>query len=329
MKRWWTRMVVVGMMLFMLTGCIASQTETTINADGTGTNTLKIGMEASAMAMMASMGDTGGGNPFESVKDDTADLPAEWEVVTSDWKEKLGDQNFEGVQVAMKFKNVATLNEQLVELGNQSGSGDNPAGGILANLKVEETADGFIVTGTGNSTNLAESGATSGMGDSADALKNAVLVWKVTMPGEITEYEPKEIATVAGNTITWRFPADRTATFDLRAVSTKSGGGSLPLILGIVGGLLVLGGLAFFLMNRRKTAVAVPAAPYAQPGAYNPNAQYGQQGGYGQQPGSYDPNAQYGQQPGSYDANAQYGQQPGGGSGQQPGSTDPNDPTRR
>ncbi|HYF65098.1 MAG TPA: hypothetical protein VD886_19890 [Herpetosiphonaceae bacterium] len=320
MKQWWTRIVALTAALFLLSGCIASQTETKINADGSGTNTLKVGIEASALGFLKGAGGTEGEDPFQSAKDGTADLPPEWEATTADWKETLNDQEFEGVQITMKFKNIAMLNEQLAQMTEQNASdGSNPAGGTLQGLKVEETADGFVASGTATTADLAAGSESSGLGDSADALKSAVITWSVTMPGAIKEYEPKDIAKVSGNTITWTFPADRAETYNLRVVGSKSGGagGSLPLILIAVGGLLLLGGLAFFVMNRRKAA---PAPAFGQPGAYDPNAGYNPNAGYGQgQQG-------YGQQPGTYDPNAGYGQQGGYG---QPGSQDPNDPNRR
>lgn len=315
MKQWWTRIVALTTALFLLSGCIASQTETKINADGSGTNTLKVGIEASALGFLKGAGGTEGEDPFQSAKDSTSSLPAEWEATTTDWKEEVNGQKFEGVQITMKFKDIAMLNEQLAQMTEQNASDNNPAGGALQGLKVEETADGFVATGTATTADLAAGSDSSGLGAGADALKDAVITWSVTMPGAIKEYEPQDIATVTGNTITWRFPADRTETYNLRVVGSKSGGagGSLPLILGVVGGLLLLGGLAFFVMNRRK---ATPAPAFAQPGAYDPNAAYGQPGQqpYGQQPGSYDPNAGYGQQQGGYG---------------QPGPNDPNDPNRR
>lgn len=295
MKQWWTRIVALTAALFLLSGCIASQTETKINADGSGTNTLKVGIESSAMGFLKSAGGSESEDPFQSAKDSTSALPAEWEATTTDWKETLNGQDFEGVQITMKFKDIAMLNEQLAQMTEQNSSDDsNPAGGTLQGLKVEETADGFVATGTATTSDLAAGSESSGLGDSADALKNAVITWSVTMPGAIKEYEPQDIAKVDGNTVTWTFPADKAETYNLRVVGSKSGGagGSLPLILGVVGGLLLLGGLAFFVMNRRKAA---PAPAYSQPGSYDPNAGYGQQpGGYGQQPGGYgqpgDPN---------------------------------------
>jgi hypothetical protein len=351
MKRWLNRAIVAILASVMLTGCIASQTETKINADGSGTNTVKFGIEAQYIGMLSGLGGSETDDPFKAAKDEAAGFPAEWEAKTSDWKEKIDNRDFQGVQIDMKFKDLAMLNAQLEQIASQSSS-DNPAGGSLTGLKVEEINNEFVVTGTANATDLAASGDTAGLGGGMEELRKAVIVWRVTMPGAVKEALPAEITTKDGNTVTWKIPADKTASYDLRIVAGKtggsSGGGSLPLILGLVGGLILLGGLAFFFMNRRKAAPAV-AAPYGQPGGYDPNASYGQPGGYQQpgqpggyqqpgqpggypQPGTYDPNPNYGQQPGQPGGYQQPGQ-PGGyqqpGQPGQPGTYDPNDPNRR
>ncbi len=334
MKRWLNRALAATLALVMLSGCIASQTETKINADGSGTNTVKFGIESQYMGMLSGMAGSGDEDLFKDAKDEAAAFPAEWQAKTSDWKEKIDGREFQGVQIDMQFKDLATLNAQLEQIASQSSS-DNPAGGSLAGLKVEEINNEFVVSGTANATDLAAEGDAAGLGGGMEALQSAVIMWRVTMPGAVKEALPAEITTKDGNTVTWKIPANKTATYDLRIVSAKTGGssgGSLPLILGVLGGLILLGGLAFFFMNRRKATPAV-AAPYGQPGGYDPNAGYqqpGQPGGY-QQPGTYDQPGGYQQpgqpggyqQPGTYDQPGGY-QQPG-----QPGTSDPNDPNRR
>ena len=344
MKNWFSRVLVLMIAGLVLSGCVASQAETKINADGTGTNTFKIGFASEFSSFFA--GAAGDEDPFKQPKDDVANYPKEWEATVNDqWKEKLGEKEFSGIQIDMKFKDLAMLNAQLTEFTKNSESADNPTGGALANLKVEEVNNEFVVSGTANATDLAaEAEADPSMAGMGEELKKAVIVWKVTMPGEVKSFEPADIGTKDGNTVTWKIPVDKTATYQLKAVSAKSGGGlgggsSLPLILGIIGALALLGGLAFFFMNRnKKPAVAAPtnygtppAGNYGQP--YDPNAGYNQpQGGY-QQP--YDPNAGYNQPQGGYqqpyDPNAGYNQ-PQAGSGQvnpydQP--QNPNDPNRR
>ncbi|MCA0351936.1 MAG: hypothetical protein LCH85_08045 [Chloroflexi bacterium] len=289
MKQWMSRML-LGVLAIALSGCVASQVETTISGDGSGTNTFKVGMDAETMAMMSSMGGTEGEDPFKKTKDDVSGYPAEWSATTSDWKEKLGETEFQGVQVNMKFANLATLNEQLNQFLTDSGSSDSPTGQALSNLKVTDDGETFTVSGNAVATDLAAAAESesSGMPGMGDSLKKAVIVWQVTLPGEVSSVEPAEIATVNGSTVTWKIPVDKTATYTLKAVSTKSGGGAggsnLPLILGGVGLLVVLAGVGFFVMSRRKAAPV--AAGYQQYGGqtYDPNAQQNQQQGY------YDPN---------------------------------------
>lgn len=289
MKQWMSRML-LGVLAIALSGCVASQVETTISGDGSGTNTFKVGMDAETMAMMASMGGTEGEDPFKETKDDVSGYPAEWAATTSDWKEKLGETEFQGVQINMKFANLATLNEQLSQFLTDSGSSDSPTGQALSNLKVTDDGETFTVSGNAMATDLAAAAESEGAGmpGMGDSLKKAVIVWQVTLPGEVSSVEPAEIATVNGSTVTWKIPVDKTAQYTLKAVSTKSGGGAggsnLPLILGGVGLLVVLAGVGFFVMSRRKAAPV--AAGYQQYGGqtYDPNAQQNQQQGY------YDPN---------------------------------------
>ncbi len=59
MKRWLNRALAATLALVMLSGCIASQTETKINADGSGTNTVKFGIESQYMGMLSGMGGSG------------------------------------------------------------------------------------------------------------------------------------------------------------------------------------------------------------------------------------------------------------------------------
>ncbi len=278
MKQWMSR-ILLGVLALSLSGCVASQAETKITSDGSGTNTFKVGFEEESLAMLQSMGGEEMQDPFKDVKDSTAEYPAEWGATTSDWQETINGQAFKGVKIDMKFANLATLNEQLSKFLSDSGGETNPTGQALSNLKVTDDGKTFIVTGDAVATDLAAAAAeggseTAGM-PGMEKLNQAVIVWQVTLPGEVTESGPADITTVNGNTVTWKIPADKAATYSLKAVSSKSGGGSssLPLILGGIGLLVVLAGVAFFVLNRRKAAPV--AAGYQQYGGqtYDPNAQ--------------------------------------------------------
>lgn len=323
MKHWYSRILGVMLLGIMLSGCFASQTESKINSDGTGTTVFKMGFDSQYAPLLKSAGN--GEDPFAEPKKDAATYPAEWETKVEDWKEKIGDVQYEGIIMTMKFSNLAMMNEQLAKITTDSGSGTSggpSSSGMLTNMKAEEVNGEFVVTGNANAVDLGkEAEADPSMASYAPELRKALVVWQVTMPGTIKSFEPDTIATKSGNTVTWKIPADKVESYNLKIVSAKSGGGgvggmSLPLILGIVGGLVVLGGLAYFFMSRKKAA-PVATTNYGQ---YDPNAGYNQQqGGYQQPQGGYqqpyDPNAGYGQQQ-PYQQNP-YDQQ------------NPNDPNRR
>ncbi|WP_110516195.1 LppM family (lipo)protein [Herpetosiphon llansteffanensis] len=277
MKQWMSR-ILLGVLAISLSGCIASQTETKITSDGSGTNTFKVGLGEKALGMFTSLGGSEAEEPFANVKEDIAAYPAEWGATSTDWQETINGTVYKGVKVDMKFANLAMLNEQLGKFMTDSGGDDSPTGQALSNMQVTNDGDTFTVTGNATATDLAATLKDQGgaemesLAGQVEDPKTAVIVWQVTLPGDITESSPAEITKVNGDTVTWTIPVDKTATYSLKAVAEK-GSSSLPLILGGIGLLVVLAGVAFFVMSRRKAAPV--AAGYQQYGGqtYDPNAQ--------------------------------------------------------
>lgn len=145
--------------------------------------------------------------------------------------------------------------------------------------------------------------ATSGGSASADSVPGLELNYSVTFPGKVTEADGGK---VDGNKVTFT---------DSMNHKVKGKDGSIPMWAWILVGVGVLavvaGGVAAFVITRKKKNQA-QASPYAAPGqGYDPNqpfpAQPGQQPGYGAAPqGSGQPG--YGAQP---DSSQAYGGQPG------------------
>lgn len=139
-----------------------------------------------------------------------------------------------------------------------------------------------------------------GSGDDSDHVE---ITQSVTFPGKVTEADGGK---VEGNKVTFT---------DLEGHTVKGKDGSIPMWVWILVGVGVLavvaGGVAAFVITRKKKNQA-QASPYAAPGqGYDPNqpfpAQPGQQPGYGAAPqGSGQPG--YGAQP---DSSQAYGGQPG------------------
>ena len=147
--------------------------------------------------------------------------------------------------------------------------------------------------------------ATSGGSSStADSVPGLELNYSVTFPGKVTEADGGK---VEGNKVTFT---------DSMNHKVKGKDGSIPMWVWILVGVGVLavvaGGVAAFVITRKKKKNQAQASPYAAPGqGYDPNqpfpAQPGQQPGYGAAPqGSGQPG--FGAQP---DSSQAYGGQPG------------------
>jgi len=162
--------------------------------------------------------------------------------------------------------------------------------------------------------------ATPGGSASADSVPGLELNYSVTFPGKVTEADGGK---VDGNKVTFT---------DSMNHKVKGKDGSIPMWVWILVGVGVLavvaGGVAAFVITRKKKNQA-QASPYAAPGqGYDPNQPFPAQPGYGavpQSPGQPDYSAQPGTQPGYGAPQAQpgqpgYGSQPGQpGYGSQPG----------
>ena len=296
MRQFVVRLALMSAALLFFTGCIAQQAETTINADGSGTNVIRVGFSQQAMAMISGMDEGNSEDPFADLRGQEDSLPAEWNAQLNDWE----DETFTGIEIAMEFADLPMLQAQLDQMfgGSDPNSPGNITGGSLyQNIRVEEINDEIVITAVAD---------TSGMGleeqgMDASMFADASLFWEVTMPGTIQEYTAQEIAIQEGNTVRWTFPLDQPDTYDLRVVGAKSGGigGASPLVLvlGGAGALLLVAGLVMFFMNRSTARPATATTYNSGPGAtgtyagndYNQATNDDNQAGYAPSGNTYDP----------------------------------------
>lgn len=111
-------------------------------------------------------------------------------------------------------------------------------------LTIVRDGDDYVVEGEMDMTGEEFAGdeLTAGMADSMD------IAVSVTFPGEIKESNGE----VEGNTVTWQPEAGQVTKMEARGSATADSGINLPLILGIVLGLLVLGAIIAAVLGSKK-----------------------------------------------------------------------------
>ncbi|MBA3470639.1 MAG: hypothetical protein H0T53_13455 [Herpetosiphonaceae bacterium] len=260
----------------LLSGCITQQTETVIRPDGSGTQVFRIGISQQFLDL-AGMGGQGSIDPTDALSDigtGTAELPAEWQATNEPWEST--DRQYEGAQISMQFRDLAMLEDQLME----SALGSSNSLVIFDDVSVSEEDGSYVIRATvASATGTEELGLGSEFGDlQGGAFGNVVPTasWRIEMPGEITEWSEQELATQEGNAVTYSFPFPLDRPYEIVVRAKVKPGISLQVML-IVVGMLVLGLatiLAGVVLNRRNRRVAAqpipPTGPLAPPpGVWN------------------------------------------------------------
>lgn len=211
MTKWFARIFSIGVTILLLTGCVTSQTTTTINPDGSGTNEMKIGFTRLVLDTLEEEGD-----PFADVETGIQMTPEGWEANIERWE----TDEYKGLRMEMKFANLEMLEDQLNSL-----LGPESDEGTFERFDVRQDGSDVII-----STQLVQ----EGMGEEeADPEMLALLegfkvTWTVDMPS-LGTYSEEGIATREGNRVTWEFPlTEESRTYNLNVSGSLMPSGGQP-----------------------------------------------------------------------------------------------------
>ncbi|MEX2323994.1 MAG: hypothetical protein WEA29_09530 [Acidimicrobiia bacterium] len=205
-----------------------------INADGSGTLIVEIGMDEEAQSFFLQ----GTDDPFED--QDMSDFPN-----ARQRQERRGDMDFWIVEtdvddIAAETGNVLALEDSLLE---------------TFSITITDTL--VTVSATASGEDFGDAGGEFDPSVVEDSVSANV---RITMPGAITSHNA---TSQNGNELTWSIPLfggaiQINAESDPRGTAASGGGGlSLPLIIGI---LVVLAAAAFFFLRKKSADAAAAAA---------------------------------------------------------------------
>ncbi|WP_121251679.1 LppM family (lipo)protein [Nocardioides ferulae] len=234
----------VGVLLFVLSGCFKLDMDMEVHEDDTVGGTMVVAMEKSVMDMFGAMGE---GEMDMSEMFDTGDLP---EGASAEDYEEDG---FVGQRIT--FDDVSL--DEFAQTTSEDESGQ---------LSIERDGDVFRVSGVFDMDMSEEEAEMFG---AADMMADAEIRVRLSFPGEVTESNGE----VDGNTVTWT-PEPGEST-ELTAVAEAEGGGSggSGLVVGlVVGGLVLLAAVAVLVvvLLRRRSTPPSPPGPSGPPPAGPP-----------------------------------------------------------
>ncbi|HEY1015824.1 MAG TPA: hypothetical protein VGE07_24155, partial [Herpetosiphonaceae bacterium] len=233
---------IAGLMILswaLLVGCVTQRTTTNIKGDGSGTNDLRIGFSRQFLALAGMNGGSGGSNQADALFDQldglAEDLPAEWNARSEPWESE--DKEFRGTRLLMDFKDLEMLSQQF----SPEQLGSNPLAGVFQEFEARRDGASFVIHAK-----IDMSGAGEELGAEAEQMQSLLdsgmlgdskpeLVWRIELPGEITEWSERESAVHEGNAVTYTFPltGGQSYVIDIRGKSAV--GLPSPLVL-VVGG---------------------------------------------------------------------------------------------
>ncbi len=246
-----------------LSGCVRLDRSVNLNSDGSGTFALQVGFSTQLLSLV---GNDAQQQLDTAIRQSAAKSGAKVTASQSD--------GYDYWKLSYTFKNIAQLNTLLntpPDLGSAAATTGLPTTGGTETFKVTQTS-GFLsntyhVTGNLDFSGGTGAGAIGTTGPGASLLADARETFAVTFPGGVSAHKG---GTVSGDTVTYTLKFGDTATVD--ATGGSSAGSAIGLGVGGLVVLLAIGGLAFFLLRRRNTAVAPaspapfgPASTYPQP----------------------------------------------------------------
>jgi hypothetical protein len=231
----------VALVALVTTACkIETNFGAVINADGSGTLIVEMGMDEEAQSLLLQDGD----DPFDD--QDMSDFPD-----ARQRQERRGDMDFWIVEADVD--DIASETGKVLALDNS----------LLESFSVTITDTLVTVSGTASGEDFGEAGGEFDPSIIEDSVSANV---KITMPGAITSHNA---TSQSGNELTWAIPLFG-GPLQISAASDPTGtpasaGGGLSLFL-IIGALALLAIAAFFFL-RKKSADAAGAVATEDMGA--------------------------------------------------------------
>ncbi len=279
------RMIVMIGVALLLSGCWIQQTNTTIDADGSGINEINIGFSKQFLSF-AGLSGGGSGNDLQDALDQLNDvantLPAEWNASSSPWES--ADGQYKGTTLRMEFSDLAMLQEQLSR--DMLGAGNSII--QFSDVNVQRDGGEVLVQATLTSPLSSDQLPT----ESTDLLSGLdqleglgvdppVAVWKITMPGKISAWTEHDAGVLSedGQSVTYTIPFPPAQVYNI-SVRASTGNAllkqGLAVVLGLVGlGMLLIGAGMWLNRRNRQPRPAQPVPPVTPPGWHQPTPDTG------------------------------------------------------
>jgi hypothetical protein len=237
-------LVLLGLLVILMSGCVTLRLETKIDADGSGTKSLILAFDKSVMSMMESMAEESGtpvGDIWETARAGASSING---ATVKDYS----DDEMEGIQIIVPFDNL----DELVALS--SSDAFEGADVVSVQQNGDTTTLNATVTVGDVESSLGQAGGENLEGFDLGEI-NLEYSYSVEVEGDILDHTPKEFATVEDSKVTWDLTRASTDTVELM-IRWKPGGGLdttvLLLIVVAVGGVaLVVIGILLSLRSQR------------------------------------------------------------------------------
>ena len=213
MRRSFYLLMICTFALVFLSGCFSEQIVTKINTDGSGINTIAIGLNKT-LIVDPPRPPIGQIPPNATAKDALKQLesevqsvaialPAAWKAQTEPWE----DSEFKGFKISIAFTDPAMLEAQLNRIAKLNE--ENRISDMYQDFKVQQIADAIEIAAK-----VKVEGAKNALPANQPIPSNLriLISWSVEMPS-IESFTEERVATRAGNNVTWTFPMEQSANY--------------------------------------------------------------------------------------------------------------------